>query len=78
MKNKFLAELAFSFETFSRRTKNIVVVLLIIFVVSSLATLEHLNKKLMVDRPMAGGSLTEGVLGSPRFINPLLAASDAD
>lgn len=25
-----------------------------------------------------GGSLTEGVIGSPRFINPLLAVSDAD
>ncbi|MFA5291300.1 MAG: ABC transporter substrate-binding protein [Candidatus Paceibacterota bacterium] len=78
MKNKFLAELIFSFETFSRRTKILVVVLLVIFVVSGLLVLEHLNQKLMVDRPIAGGSLTEGVLGSPRFINPLLAASDAD
>ncbi len=25
-----------------------------------------------------GGSLTEGIIGSPRFINPLLAVSDAD
>ena len=78
MKNKFLAELAFSFETFSQRTRTIVVVLIVIFVVSSLATLEHLNQKLMVDRPMSGGQLTEGVLGSPRFINPLLATSDVD
>jgi len=78
VKNKFLAELAFSFETFSQRTRTIVVVLIVIFVVSSLATLEHLNQKLMVDRPMSGGQLTEGVLGSPRFINPLLATSDVD
>lgn len=28
--------------------------------------------------PAHGGSLTEGVVGSPRFINPLLALSDAD
>ena len=78
MKNKFLAELAFSFETLRPRAKIIVIILVVIFVVSSLAVLEHLNQKLMIDRPEAGGSLTEGVLGSPRFINPLLAASDAD
>jgi peptide/nickel transport system substrate-binding protein len=78
VKNKFLAELAFSFETFGQRTKIVAIVLLIIFAISSLTVLEHLNKKLMVARPMTGGQLTEGVLGSPRFINPLLATSDAD
>ena len=31
-----------------------------------------------VETPSRGGSLTEGVVGSPRFINPLLAESDAD
>lgn len=28
--------------------------------------------------PARGGSFTEGILGSPRFVNPLLALSDAD
>ncbi len=78
MKNKFLAELAFSFETFGQRTKIVVIILLVIFIVSGLTVLEHLNQKLMTDWPVAGGQLTEGVLGSPRFINPLLATSDAD
>ncbi len=78
MKNKLLAELIFSFETFSRRLKITVMVLLVVFIITSLATLEHLNQKLMIDQPTTGGQLTEGVLGSPRFINPLLAASDAD
>ena len=78
MKNKFLAELAFSFETFGRRIRLVVIILLIIFAVSSLITLEYFNQKLMVDQPVAGGQLTEGVLGSPRFINPLLATTDAD
>ncbi|MFA6254274.1 MAG: ABC transporter substrate-binding protein [Candidatus Paceibacterota bacterium] len=78
MKNKFLAELAFGFETFGRRTKIAVAILIGIFIISSFITLEHLNQKLMVDRPTSGGQLTEGVLGSPRFINPLLATSDAD
>lgn len=37
-----------------------------------------LESKILVTIPSYGGSLTEGVLGSPRFINPLLALSDAD
>jgi len=32
----------------------------------------------MVDKPITGGELREGVLGTPRFINPLLSVSDAD
>jgi peptide/nickel transport system substrate-binding protein len=28
--------------------------------------------------PARGGELTEGIVGTPRFVNPLLAASDAD
>ncbi len=78
MKNKFLTELVFSFETFGQRMKIIIVILLVILTISSLITLERLNQKLMVDRPIAGGQLVEGILGSPRFINPLLATSDAD
>ena len=32
----------------------------------------------MVAIPSRGGGLTEGVVGSPRFVNPLLAVTDAD
>ena len=32
----------------------------------------------MIEIPADGGSLTEGIIGAPRFINPLLAISDAD
>jgi peptide/nickel transport system substrate-binding protein len=37
-----------------------------------------LNMSFMQAVPSHGGSLTEGIVGTPRFINPLLAASDAD
>ena len=46
--------------------------------VSSIALLYMLNASLLVAAPAHGGSLTEGLLGSPRFINPVLALSDAD
>ncbi|PIP73293.1 MAG: hypothetical protein COW88_02415 [Candidatus Lloydbacteria bacterium CG22_combo_CG10-13_8_21_14_all_47_15] len=38
----------------------------------------QMNNALMVTIPAHGGSLTEGIVGTPRFINPVLAISDAD
>lgn len=32
----------------------------------------------MAELPMRGGSIREGILGSPRFVNPVLAFSDTD
>ncbi len=46
--------------------------------VSSITLLYILNASLLVAAPAHGGALTEGLLGSPRFINPVLALSDAD
>ncbi len=37
-----------------------------------------LNNSLLTAVPGYGGEVTEGILGSPRFINPVLAISDAD
>ncbi|HUX80777.1 MAG TPA: ABC transporter substrate-binding protein, partial [Candidatus Paceibacterota bacterium] len=37
-----------------------------------------LEQSLLVQIPAYGGSLTEGVVGNPQFINPLLAITDAD
>jgi peptide/nickel transport system substrate-binding protein len=45
---------------------------------SSVGLLYLLESRFLVDAPAHGGMLTEGVIGSPRFINPLLAISDAD
>jgi peptide/nickel transport system substrate-binding protein len=47
-------------------------------VVSAIALLYILNASLLVAAPARGGTLTEGLIGSPRFINPVLALSDAD
>jgi peptide/nickel transport system substrate-binding protein len=46
--------------------------------VASLAGLYALEQSLLAEVPTYGGSLVEGELGSPQFINPLLAISDAD
>ncbi|MBU2220650.1 peptide ABC transporter substrate-binding protein [Patescibacteria group bacterium] len=58
--------------------KLIVSVLGLLVLGSSLAGLYALERSLLVEVPAQGGSLTEGIVGSPRFVNPLLALSDAD
>ncbi|MFA5942431.1 MAG: peptide ABC transporter substrate-binding protein [Candidatus Paceibacterota bacterium] len=44
----------------------------------SLVSLYVLQQSLLEQIPAYGGTLVEGAVGSPRFINPLLAISDAD
>ncbi len=47
-------------------------------VVSLLGFLWKMNQYALIEVPITGGVLVEGVIGIPRFINPVLAASDAD
>ncbi|HEY4494395.1 MAG TPA: ABC transporter substrate-binding protein [Candidatus Paceibacterota bacterium] len=52
--------------------------LVAVLVVSTLLILESINKSFMVGVPIQGGNISEGVVGTPRFINPVLAFSDTD
>lgn len=54
------------------------VVLASVFFVSTIAALWQTNEATLVAVPKNGGRHTEGIIGSPRFINPALATSDAD
>jgi peptide/nickel transport system substrate-binding protein len=58
--------------------KLVAIALGIFVIVLSLVSMYQLERHFLVEVPSRGGSLTEGVLGSPRFVNPLLALSDAD
>ena len=49
-----------------------------LLVLSAFALLYMLNRAVLVEVPTRGGTYTEGVVGAPRFINPVLAISDAD
>lgn len=64
--------------SFSLTEKTLFVIFSIVFIFSGLTLLYKVNKSFLVEVPDYGGSLTEGVVGSPRFINPLLASSDTD
>src|ERR1035437_1814154 len=64
--------------TFSKKEWTFFVVLVITLFISTLLILQSINKSLMVSIPLRGGSISEGIIGTPRFINPILANSPAD
>ena len=65
-------------KAFSAGDRAIFYFLAFLFCVASISGLYILEQSLLERVPAYGGILTEGEVGSPRFINPLLAISDAD
>jgi peptide/nickel transport system substrate-binding protein len=74
----FASHLSRIIASFSHTERVIFFVLIWIFAISGIFALYRLNKQFMIVVPAHGGSYTEGIVGTPRFINPLLAISDAD
>ncbi len=64
--------------TLSKGDAAIVGVLGGLVMISSVGSLYALEQSVLVSEPAYGGTLTQGIIGSPRFVNPLLALSDAD
>lgn len=67
-----------TYQAFSKTGRAIFIFLSTVLVVSAVGLIYILNAQLIVAIPGYGGGLTEGIVGSPRFINPVLAISDAD
>ena len=65
-------------DSLGRGSRSLFIFFAILLCVSSAGLLYTLKQSLVVRVPSQGGSLSEGVIGSPRFINPVLAISDAD
>lgn len=63
---------------FSKKEQLIFVILLFVAMISLLLLARALDERHASLTPLAGGTFREGVVGSPRFINPLLAISDTD
>ncbi|MHB0977883.1 MAG: ABC transporter substrate-binding protein [Minisyncoccota bacterium] len=64
--------------SFTLAEKTVFYFLVGIFILSSITLLSRVNSSFLVTIPVRGGTLIEGVVGTPRFINPVLAFSDAD
>jgi peptide/nickel transport system substrate-binding protein len=67
-----------TFDSFSYTGRAVFLSLACVCVVSAAALLYLLNSSLLIEVPARGGSWSEGLVGSPRFINPVLAVSDSD
>ncbi len=67
-----------TFYEFSLFERLLVTVSSIILVWASFSIIVKLNRSFSVEIPKKGGELREGMIGTPRFINPVLATSDTD
>ena len=66
------------YESFSASGRALFLFFAGVCVISSIALIYLLNASFLTSVPAYGGSLSEGIIGSPRFINPVLALSDSD
>ncbi len=66
------------FYSFSKKERIVFIGLLVVLFLSTILILETINKSFMTTVPLRGGSLSIGVVGIPRFVNPILANSQAD
>lgn len=64
--------------SFSLTEKVIFYAFACVFVASAAFLLWRLNKQFLVSIPASGGSYSEGIVGTPRFINPVLSISEID
>ncbi len=72
------SEILLAVASFSRKQRVVFWLCSLIFVGALLLTIGELNRHFTVKVSARGGHIVEGIVGTPRFINPLLATSDAD
>lgn len=71
-------ELSEAINSFSKRKLALLFFMIILSISSTIILLNKINLGLMTTIPVSGGTLTEGIVGMPTLINPVLALSDAD
>jgi peptide/nickel transport system substrate-binding protein len=71
-------EIKKAISSFSKKERYLFIFLILLLVISTVSLLSKINKYLIVEVPMSGGTLREGIIGSPRLINPVLAITDTD
>lgn len=63
---------------FSLKERIVFILSLVIFAIGVFSCLIAISNRFTTLVPQFGGTYREGIVGSPRFINPILATSDAD
>ncbi len=67
-----------SIRSFNRKELASFLAFFCVAIVTLIWMLGILNAKGSTDVPIRGGTLREGIIGTPRFVNPVLAVSDSD
>ena len=67
-----------SLKNFSPVEKFLSSIFAVLLIFGAVSLLYKVNALFLTTIPAKGGELKEGIIGSPRFINPLLSLSDAD
>lgn len=71
-------EISGAVNSFSKKELSVFVSIIIVAFLSMMFILNSLNNKFLVEVPVSGGTITEGIIGMPTLVNPVLAISDAD
>ena len=71
-------EILNSINSFSEKELFTFFVSSIVCIISLFFIISKLNNMMMVEVPESGGTITEGIIGTPTLVNPVLAISDAD
>ncbi len=72
------SQLNAALSSFSKKERAVFVGLFAVLIISTVLMLENINKHFMVNVPLREGSISLGIVGVPRFVNPILANSEAD
>lgn len=71
-------ELRGAIASFSKKQFIVFMIFLIISFISMIFLIQKVNTSFMVTIPDDGGTISEGIIGMPTLVNPVLALSDAD
>ena len=71
-------ELLDAVASFSKKQFMFFALAIIVAIVSLVTLLWKINAMFLVSVPVKGGTITEGIVGVPTLVNPVIAASDAD
>jgi len=71
-------ELLDAIASFSKKQSIIFMGILAIAIISMIIMLVKINSMFLVDVPVSGGTINEGIIGVPTLVNPVIAISDAD
>jgi len=71
-------EILKTIKSFTKKELSLFFLILSVSLISLIVILVKINKHFLVEVPSSGGTITEGIIGTPVLINPILAISDAD